>query len=53
VDDADIKVLSRRLTPALGGYVVLIVVGLFLPLLAVFGYFLIALNLLLPIGRRR
>jgi uncharacterized membrane protein len=52
-DDPDIKLFSRRLTPALGGYVVLIVVGLFFPLIAVFGYLLVAVNLLIPIRRHR
>jgi uncharacterized membrane protein len=52
VDEAEIRLLSRRLTPGLGAYVVLIVVGLFFPVAAVFGYFLIALNLLIPIRRR-
>jgi uncharacterized membrane protein len=45
-DEAD--VLSRRLNPSLGGYLVLIVVGLFLPLVAVVGYLAIAVVLLIP-----
>jgi uncharacterized membrane protein len=35
--DEDVRTLTKRLTPTLGVYVAMIVVGLFLPLLAVFG----------------
>ena len=47
--------ITKRLTPGLAGYVALIIVGLFLPLVAVFGYLAIALNILTPFGliRRR
>ena len=48
-DDEEVRVLTQRLNPGLAGYVVLIVVGLFLPLVAVFGYLAIALILLLPL----
>jgi uncharacterized membrane protein len=55
--EEEIRELTRRLNPGLIGYVVLIVVGLFVPLVAVFGYFFIALNLIVPIfhitGRER
>ena len=53
--DEDVKTLTRRLTPSLGGYVVLILVGLFLPVLAVLGYLGLALFILIPFGdvRRR
>jgi len=51
-DDADVRMLTRRLAPGLAGYVVLIVVGLFLPMVAVFGYLAIAVNLLIPVRRR-
>jgi uncharacterized membrane protein len=49
--DADVRLLTRRLQPALAVYVLLIVLGLVLPQVAVFGYLLIAFNLLVPIGR--
>lgn len=48
-DDEDVRVLTQRLTPSLAGYLVLIVIGLFFPLAAVFGYLLIALVLVLPL----
>ena len=46
--DEDVKTLTKRLTPTLGVYVVMIVVGLFLPVVAVFGYLAIALFILVP-----
>ena len=49
--DTDIRLLTRRLDPGLAGYVALIVLGLFLPIVAVFGYLLIAVNILVPIRR--
>ena len=53
--DDDVKTLTKRLTPSLGGYVLMIVVGLFLPTVAVFGYLAIAVFILVPIHavRRR
>ncbi|MGH9252555.1 MAG: TMEM175 family protein [Acidimicrobiales bacterium] len=55
VADADVKLLTRRLTPGLAGYVAMIVLGLFLPVLAVLGYLAIAVYILVPFGaiRRR
>ena len=50
-DEADVRLMTRRLSPSLVAYVVLLVVGLFVPLAAVIGYLLIALSLLLPTGR--
>ncbi|MDH4353028.1 MAG: TMEM175 family protein [Actinomycetota bacterium] len=47
-DSEEIQVLTRRLTPGLAGYVVLIVLGLFAPTLAVLGYLLIAVYLIVP-----
>ena len=46
-------ILTRRLTPGLGGYVVLILIGLFRPTIAVVGYFLIALFFLIPMRAPR
>jgi uncharacterized membrane protein len=51
--DEDVKTLTKRLTPTLGVYVVMILVGLFLPVVAVFGYLAIALFLLVPFGALR
>jgi uncharacterized membrane protein len=51
--DEDVRTLTKRFTPTLGVYVVVIVVGVFLPLLAVFGYLAIALFILIPFGSIR
>ena len=53
--DEDVKTLTKRLTPTLGVYVVMILVGLFLPLAAVVGYLVLALFILIPFSaiRRR
>jgi uncharacterized membrane protein len=47
--DDEVKLLTKRLTPSLAAYGVLIVVGLFFPVAAVIGYFVIALYLLIPV----
>ena len=54
-DDEEVQVLTKRLSPSLAAYVVLIGVGLFLPLAAVLGFLTIALYLIVPVGlvRRR
>jgi TMEM175 potassium channel family protein len=44
-----VKTLTKRLTPGLAAYLVLIVLGLFLPVLVVFGYLAIAVYVLVPI----
>ncbi len=46
--DADLEFLTSKLTPGLAGYLGMIVLGLFLPLVAVFGYLLIAVFYLVP-----
>jgi uncharacterized membrane protein len=51
--DEDVKTLTKRLTPTLGIYGVLIIVGLFLPLLAVLGYLALALFILIPLRALR
>jgi uncharacterized membrane protein len=55
IADENVKVITRRLTPGLVGYVVMIMLGLFLPVVAVVGYFIIAVYNLIPIRdlRRR
>lgn len=50
LDDADAKMLSRRTIPAAVAYVALIALGLVSPIAAVFGYFAVALFLILPFG---
>ena len=49
--DEDIQFLTQRLTPGLGGYVILIVAGLFVPVIAVAGYLAIALYYVIPFRR--
>jgi len=46
--DDDIEVISKRLKPSLAAYIVLIIIGLFVPIIAVIGYFLIALYIIFP-----
>jgi uncharacterized membrane protein len=54
MSELEARVLTRRLTPGGGGYVVLVIVGLFAPIAAVFGYLLIAFGLMIPVrGQRR
>ena len=47
--DGEVRALSSRLTPSLVSYAVVIVLGIFLPVVAVLGYLLIAIYLLLPL----
>lgn len=49
--DEEVQFLTQRLTPGLGGYVVLIVLGLFVPVVAVIGYLGIALYYVIPFRR--
>ena len=46
--DEEIEFLTQRLTPGLGGYLALIVVGLFIPTIAVVGYLAVALYYIVP-----
>jgi uncharacterized membrane protein len=50
-DDAELATLTRRLTPGLAGYVVLLVLGLFFPGPVIFGYLLLELYFIIPSGR--
>ena len=52
-DDEEVQLLAQRLTPGLAAYVALILVCLIAPIVAVVGYLVIALALLLPFGLRR
>ncbi len=47
-DDTELQVLTERLTPGLFGYLLLIVAGLFVPVVAVVGYLIVALYLIVP-----
>ena len=51
--DQDVKTLTKRLTPTLGVRVVMILLGLFLPVLAVLGYLAIAVFILVPFSALR
>jgi uncharacterized membrane protein len=55
ISDHGLKMITRRLTPGLVGYLVMILLGLFLPVVAVLGYRIIAVYNLIPIRdlRRR
>lgn len=52
-DDIEISELTVRLTPGLAGYGALIVLGLFLPELAIAGYLAVALYFIIPVHHRR
>ena len=49
--DEEVALLTQRLTPGLAGYLVLIVAGLFVPVVAVAGYLAIALFYIVPFRR--
>jgi len=49
--DEEVQLLTQRLTPGLGGYLVLIAAGLFLPVIAVVGYLAIAVYYIIPFRR--
>jgi hypothetical protein len=49
--DEEIQLLTERLTPGLAAYLVLIISGLFVPVLAVIGYLAIALYYIIPFRR--
>jgi uncharacterized membrane protein len=52
-DDDEVELLTRRLTPGLAGYVVLIALGLLLPTVAVVGYLAVAVYFLVPVRHLR
>ncbi|KUH69954.1 hypothetical protein AU184_14165 [Mycolicibacterium novocastrense] len=53
VADADVRLISKRLTPGLAGYAVFIAAGLFAPVIAVFGYLMIAVYFIVPFAALR
>jgi len=52
-NDEEIQTLTKRVTPSLAGYVVMIGLSLLIPPVAVAGYFAIAVYLLIPFGSLR
>jgi uncharacterized membrane protein len=51
--DEEVRYLTRRLAPGVGGYVAILVLGVFQPTLAVLGYLAIAIFFLVPLGAFR
>jgi hypothetical protein len=51
--DEEVRYLTRRLAPGVGGYVAILAIGIFQPTLAVLGYLAIALFFMLPLGAIR
>jgi hypothetical protein len=49
ISDNAVKTITKRLTPGLAGYLIMILLGIFLPLLAVIGYLIIAVYNMIPI----
>ncbi len=48
VKDEELELLSQRLAPALGGYVVMLALGILVPIAALFGYLAIAILFVVP-----
>ena len=51
--DEEVRYLNRRLAPGVGGYVAILVIGVFQPTIAVLGYLLVAVFFLIPLGAIR
>ena len=51
--DEEVRYLTHRLAPGVGGYLAILLVGIFQPTLAVIGYLLVALFFLIPLGAFR
>jgi uncharacterized membrane protein len=51
--DEDVKLLTKKLSPGLGGYAVMIVLGIFQPVAAVLGYLAVAIFYLIPLPSLR
>jgi uncharacterized membrane protein len=49
--DEEVELLTERLTPGLTAYLVLIIAGIFLPVVAIIGYLAIALYYIIPFRR--
>jgi uncharacterized membrane protein len=52
-EDEDVRLLTKRLTPGLAAYALIIILGLFLPLVAVLAYLAVALFFIVPVGLLR
>jgi len=48
-----VKTITKKLRPALAAYLVMILLGLFLPLAAVIGYLITAVYKIVPFGALR
>jgi len=48
--DADVRSLTTHLTPGVASYVAMIALGLFFPVVAVIGYFVIAVYIMVPVA---
>jgi multisubunit Na+/H+ antiporter MnhB subunit len=53
LSDDDVRTITRKLTPSMASYMAFIAVGLFAPELALLGYLLVALFIMLPLGALR
>ena len=53
ISDAGVKTITKKLRLALAAYLVMILLGLFLPLAAVIGYLIIAVYNIVPLGAPR
>lgn len=53
LDDDDVQTLTKRLTPTLPAYALLLALGLFFPFVAIAGYLLLALFIIVPFGALR
>ena len=51
--DEEVRYLTRRLAPGVGGYLAILAVGVFQPTLAVLGYLAIAVFFMIPLGAVR
>lgn len=51
--DDEVRYLTRHLAPGVGGYVAILLVGIFQPTIAVLGYLLVALFFMIPLGAMR
>jgi TMEM175 potassium channel family protein len=52
-EDEDVKLLTKRLAPGLAAYAIIIILGLFLPVVAVLAYLAVALFFIVPVGLLR
>lgn len=53
LDDREMRTLTKRLDPSLVMYGLVLLIGLVIPLLAIFGYLILALYLVVPVRRSR